>query len=327
MIRRNLTFEPQVFSGCDDSLLQAIGEDLSKTNMDERVVRSVSLANDEEYSNFQLFGIGKPTQKQIVRREKRKVKRAKVKEEFKNLNFGQKLLNLSQKFNPAAAIPRSSALVGVRFNVFGIATKLYPALISEEELKSRNFNLDNAEKARGAWEKVKKIWIGLGGATPALEQAIKNGYDKPVFKTKKAKARKESEKAKFEGDDEYSDYTGAEEAAAYISLGLTVLGAVSAAISKQGANKNPYNAGSPQAATVDVAAMESPELTSEQKAELDRIAAVAAEDIKKGKGLDAGDNDSDDKILGMSKPVFWVGISVIGLSAIGLTIWLIKKNK
>jgi hypothetical protein len=64
MENRKLTFEPQTFSTIDDSLLQAIGEDMSNRNMNERVVDKVVSANDEEYSNFRLFGIGAETEGQ-----------------------------------------------------------------------------------------------------------------------------------------------------------------------------------------------------------------------------------------------------------------------
>lgn len=298
MINKNIYFEPQ-------SLLS-------------------SFDNSEEYSGFQLFGIGKPSAKQIERRKKRKEKHEAVKKEFKGLSLKDKLLNLSQKFNPAAALPRSSALVGVRVNVFGIATRLYPALLTEQELKSRNFNLENAKKSREAWEKVKKVWIGLGGATPALEKAIRNGYDKPVFKTKKAKARKEAEKqGSFDAgvyELEFSNYTGAEETAAYISIGISLLAAISAAIGKSGASKNPYDN-----KQIDTEGMDSTELTPDQKAELERVAQAAADDLAKGKGLDSGD-DSDDKILGLPKAAFWIGTSLLAVGAVALTIYFVKRR-
>lgn len=309
------------------------------SNLDDSIISS------EEFSNFRFLGIGKPTKKQLERQAKRKQVRAENKEERKHMNLGQKLLNLSQKFNPAAAVPRSSALVGVRFNVFGIATRLYPAFLSDAELKARNFDLNNAKKARDAWEKVKKVWIGLGGGTASLKKAIMNGYDKPIFKTKKAKARKEKEKqGKFDGDDfMYSDYTGAEEAAAYISIGLALLGAVSGAIGKAGASKNPYAEGTPEAQKYNASLSEAgsdaqaPPVTPEQQAEVNKIADAARKDAAEGKGLDetgekAMDESSDSengdgKILGMSKPVFWTVTGIVAAAAIGFTIWKLKKKK
>ena len=259
------------------------------------------------------------------------------------MNLGQKLLNLSQKFNPAAAVPRSSALVGVRFNIFGIATKLYPAFLTEQELKARNFDLENAKKARDAWEKTNKVLIALGGGTASLKKSIMKGYDKPIFKTKKVKARKEAEsKGKFDGDDfMYSDATGYDEAAVagYISLGISILGAVSAAISKTGASKNPYAAGTPEAQKFDASLTEagsdaqSQPLTPEQQAEVNKIADAAKKDAAEGKGLDesgeSGGSESSgdkDKILGMSKPVFWTVTGIVAAAAIGFTIWKLKKK-
>jgi hypothetical protein len=256
------------------------------------------------------------------------------------MSLSERLLNLSQKYNPAAAIPRSSALMATRLNLFGIATKLYPALLTDAELKARNFDLANAVKARHAWEKVKKIWNGLGGGSASLAKSIRKGYDKPIFKTKRAKARKKHETAKFDGDEEYSNFDPYSDVAiaAYISLGVSLLGMVSGAISKSGASKNPYNANSPQAnlavANGSVGAG-APPVTPEQQAQVDKVAQVASEDLRQGKGLDehTGLQEELDKvekenntILGMPKTAFYIGVSLLSVALIGLVIWKVRKK-
>jgi len=196
MKNRN-SFEPQVFSNMDDSLLQCIGEDLSLRNMNERVVDRVTDATDEEFSNFRFLGIGKPTEKQKKKAEERKEKREAAKKERQEKGFLKRAGNIAKKFNPAAALVRAGTLAGIRLNIFGIARKLYPALLSESELKARNFDLENAKKAKEALAKAHKFYFGLGGRNVSFDNAVRKGWDKPIFRTKKMKALKAQEKSSF----------------------------------------------------------------------------------------------------------------------------------
>jgi len=147
----------------------------------------------EEFSNFRAFGIGKRTKKQEESRAKRK-------EKYKIGGELQVKINGALNKLPLA-VPRGSALTGLRVNLFGLSTRLYPALITEEEAKKRHFDLANREKAIKAMEGIRLKWRNLGGDVNNLESAIRKGYDKPVFKhSKKVKAREEHEKNGFDGD-------------------------------------------------------------------------------------------------------------------------------
>jgi hypothetical protein len=299
---------------------------------------------EENFSNFRLFGIGKETEAQKKRRAK--VKKAfqdagknikqttkdagknikqTTKEIKENKNLKKGLKNVFLTYNPAIAIPRSSALLAFRVNLFGISSRLYPAFLDEESLIKYNFNLENAKNAKKAWETVANFWEDkIGGDRNKLKEAISGAWNKPVFKTKKSQARKRSTSGYY-GEEDYSNYTdgGASAIAGYISAGLSVVGGIVKIISDKGAKKNPYNEGSPEAQSFEnqMAGEVPPTINQEQ---LNAIIASAQSDKAKGlpkddTGIDLSDansdNDtsSDDKILGMPKTAFWIGVGAIVL--------------
>jgi len=186
------------------------------------------------------------------------------------------------------AVPRLGVLAGARLNFLGMATRLYPALISEADAKARHFNLENRKKAIEGWEKTKKIWKNVGGCGDIgkLEKAIREGYDKPVFKTKKVKERQANEH--FDG--EYSNSDGGV-AEALIVGGISIITSIIGAISKSGASKNPYDGKS-----IDTSGMEEPPLSPEQQKLL--------EDLEKEKNV-------EDTFLGMPKPV-GITVAIVG---------------
>ena len=279
----------------------------------------------EEYSNFRLFGIGEESEKQKERREKRKEKkeerkdkRKSAKDERRKMPFGKRFVNIANKYNPAVAVPRTSALTSIRLNLFGIATRLYPALLSESELKKRNLDVSNAKRAKESLEKINKKWLLLGGSTAGLEKAIRNGYKKPIFKTKKAKARVEEE-SKLSSVYGYSNATGVEEGVVgtYILAGLPVVASLLGIIKQNQANKNPYVEGSKEGQDFgkDLSMSETDiTLTPEQEAEIKRLQDLAKEDLDKGLGYDESTGELEgDKILGMPPAVFYIGLGVVAL--------------
>lgn len=293
----------------------------------------LATTNDLEYSNFRLLGIGKPSAKQVARKELR----TEAKKERKGLSVAARINNIVQKYNPAIAVPRGSFLTGLRFNLFGISRRLYPALLTDAELKAGNFNLENAARAKKLLnDKIKPFWVkNLGGRSSSLEKEIRLGHDKPIFNKKKMKAKNAKEKSGgFDGEifnedddlgfgaamieiletspdfenfidapiEEYSNYT--EEAiAGYITAGLTIAAKVVSMLNKGGANKNPYNSNPTVAA--DIAAND--ETPQESPAELAKLEAAA----------------NENKILGISKEWFYGGL--IGITALSITGFLIYK--
>lgn len=155
-------------------------------------------------------------EKRAAKKERRIEKRKIAKEERKGMGVGKRLLNLSQKANPAAIVPRSSFLLALRINLFGISRRLYPAVLTDEEIKKKGLDPENAKKAKEVIEKkFAPVWLAMGGRKISLYENIKKGFDKPVFKTKKIKQAKKdikaseervaSKKSSFDGD--YNDNT------------------------------------------------------------------------------------------------------------------------
>lgn len=203
----------------------------------------------------QLKAAGKnieQTTKDAIKSTKEQVKAAgknvkqTTEEIIKNEELNKIARHLALTGNPAIAVPRSAALAGFRLNIFGIASRLYPAFLNEEQLNKHNFNVDNARKAKESWEKISNFWEQkLGGDKKKLQEAISGAWNKPIFRTKKAKARKEST-ANFIDELGYSNAADPYSAAAigaYVSLGLSVIGGIAKMIT---ASKNPYNNGSPE---------------------------------------------------------------------------------
>jgi hypothetical protein len=245
---------------------------------------------NEGYSNFQIFGIGKPSAKQIERRESRELRKAQEREEFQSGNLLDKLKVAGRKvirFNPASAAMRGGALAGIRLNIFGIATRLYPAFLTTEQARAKKISVDSIQPAKKAWGKVSNFWIKVGGNTTTLQQAISGAWNKPVFKwTKKAKARVANNGV----DGDFNNVTGVEEAASAITVGLPFLTAIVSLIKET--KKNPFQTSNPDLENVQL-----PEQTVTPE-ELERFAQQT---------------DEDDKILGIPKVAFWIGVGVITL--------------
>lgn len=227
-------------------------------------------------------------------------------EDFSNA-FGDGFKKLKTKLKPGGkaqldfncalnkiplAVPRLGVLAGARLNIFGMSTRLYPALISEADAKARNFNLENRKKAIVGWEKTVKVWKNVGGCGDigALEKAIKKGYDKPVFKTKKVKERQANENG-FDGEEHSNSDGGVAEA--LIVGGIAIITSIIGVIAKSGASKNPYDG-----KTIDTSGMEEPPLTPEQKQQLEELEEM-------------NDTENTKKFLGMPKPV-GITVAIVG---------------
>lgn len=111
-------------------------------------------------------------------KQKRKDCRNKKKESNAEKGKGSGVAYNFFKFMPLTAGARGGALLGLKVNLFHLSTRLYPALLNEGQLKSQNFDLANAKKAKEAFDKVAKTWIKLGGNKNKLIEAIKVGHNK-----------------------------------------------------------------------------------------------------------------------------------------------------
>jgi len=226
------------------------------------------------------------------------VRKADEKQEFKSGNLLDKIKVVGRKivrFNPAFAVMRSGALAGIRINIFGIATRLYPAFINPEQAVSKKIKPESIQPAKNAWTKVSNFWKKIGGNATTLEQAIRGAWFKPVFKwTKKAKARAGSG---FDGDD--FSYVAGEVSFGSIATGMSILTSIVGLI--KDTKKNPLQTSNPDLENVEVPApTETPE-------ELEKFAQDTSE------GGIPPDGEDDGKILGIPKVAFWIGVGAITL--------------
>lgn len=280
--------------------------------------------NTDSYSNLS----GK--EKREEKKKEREERRAEAKEERKHLKGFQKILNIGQKYNPAAVIPRAGVLAGMRLNLFGISRRIYPAFLSEEELKAKHYDLENAKHAKKLWDdKFKNVWIDLGGRTLSLKDAIMKGFDKPIFNTKKVRAAHEHEKNGVDGVSEYSNATGYDDSV-YVTAGLAIAGELLNVLKQSKVAKNPYAQGT-DAYNKTEADNDKADKNGDTTApptdpeELRKIHEAGLQDKAKG-----GDpNSYEPKIFGMTKPVA-IGVGLFVLTALvvsGIFIAKHLKNK
>ena len=277
--------------------------------------------------------------RQQERRDKRNAFKHLLRDELKHGSNKEKLHAAIQAFNwsnPAAAIPRVGVLGLARLNFFGFATRLYPAFLTDEELKKGHFDIANAQKAKDSWDKVKKAWELMGGNPVGLEKRIKESHDRPVFHTKKAKAREEHEKNGIDGKRTYSyadlerdviekaaevfgtsnAYDGG--ASVYISMGSSAFMGLMKKLVEGGAAKNPY-----ADKNIDTTGMGDPNVTKEDQAVIDKMNEQAAKD--KAAGLPLGDGDEkEDMVSKKTSTYVWIGVGVAVLVA---GIIILKKVK
>jgi len=350
MKNRN-SFEPQVFSNMDDSLLQCIGEDLSLRNMNERVVDRVTDATDEEFSNFRFLGIGKPTEKQKKKAEERKNKFTNFKESVKKkfTSIKDKVGKSGKKFrNKFRSILRKDILFKIKNNIHGTAVRMYPAVAPESEVKKRRFKKSYVDKSKKIYSDLVKRWISLGGNEAELKDAIMQGANKRRFlKTPKSFDGIVDSNALYSfyslNDELYNNTDGEVEelpteeekkkgVRAFFAwfLGL---------FKRNNANENPYEEGTIEAKEFS---QDENEDKSLQPSESEANNDVLAELDKTGKEDDAGGNtdatkkaeatgeegqgDDEKKILGMSKKTFYVVAGFLAIGVIGFAVWKLRKK-
>lgn len=268
----------------------------------------------------------------------------------------------TSKWNPAAIVPRAAGLALVRANFVGLARKLYPALLTDTELKNGHFDLENARKVKAAWNKeIKEAWNNLGGDMSSLETAVRKGHDRPIFKTKKMKQMKRREETGHGVDGNFQvwvndfdlsnelqnsnlgdnwDESNAEgwwEAAVAAGGGI-VVATINGAAKKGGAQNNPYVEGSAEADKAkkdsenaknngsDISNM--PPLGAEDEETLRKIKLAALEDRKKH-GLDSETYEKElDQIMNPNKKYIKYAVyGAIGIGVVVLIRALIKNHK
>jgi len=190
--------------------------------------------NEMLNGEFELDGLGKFGDKFRERLKRLKTKTRGVftkmkntvktfKEDIRNLKskegrkaMAEKLLHNFLKFNPGTIPIRAGFLVGMKTNIFKIASRLYWGTFPKEVAVKAGVDPDYWERAHSAYENTQKFFYGkLGGDLNNLEHAIKTGRA----------AHKNGQSKKLNGLDALNNMNGLGE---YISSGAIIVAGLSA---------------------------------------------------------------------------------------------------
>lgn len=86
----------------------------------------------------------------------------------------------------------SAIFLSIRSNAHGIATKLYPAIASDAQLKQGKFKLSYKAKSKKSYDEILAMWTKMGGKKSKFDDAIMKGAKLRILKRKK--------KSGFDGD-------------------------------------------------------------------------------------------------------------------------------
>lgn len=282
-----------------------------------------NLSKEELHSNFgfQVGGlqIGTLNDKQKANKEKWDTFKDKLVSDIKSgdpskvTNAVITGLNIA---NPAAAIPRAGVLAGMRANIFGLARKLYIGTLTDQEIKDKRVKPEEAQKVRDLLNgKINYLWSGLGGNIQNLKDAIKQGFDKPIYETEESQAARLKMQYGFAGNgydidqmdldlatDEDFYYNSEGGTAAAIAAGLSVLTAILKIVNDANLAKNPYIGKDP--------------LGTPPPDYNENLANQQAQSIQR----------AADKRKKLNNILIISGISIFVLSIAGMLIWKIKKK-
>jgi hypothetical protein len=295
---------------------------------------------DDDFS--EIFGIGKGKVKAKIKKAKAKVKskvqKTKAKLKKVTTSIKNKVGNVGKKFrNNFRKVLRKGILFNINKNIHGTAVKLYPAIATPSELtqKKLRFRPAYVVKAKKVYADVLKKWLELGGTEADLKAAIVSGNSKKRFLKNPYKSFDGvSDSHDFysylsvEGEDEgvENEAEGTEEVPSEEEKQKGIRGFfawLKGIFSKNGANENPFEAGTDDAKDFDDdLGADVNNLPSDSEANNDvfkEISDTASGDDAGGDtDEEAGDDTDDadgDKILGMPKGLA-IGLGV-ALLAIG----------
>jgi len=257
---------------------------------------------DSEFSEFRAFGIGKPTAKQVVRKDKRKEKLNNFKEKINN-KTDSKAFHSVNKFNPAFVTMRASVLSILSNNVVGMASAL-------ADLKA---------KSQEDWEKVMQKWWKWGGEKAKFDKAmIKGSKKKALFKDLVEKFQKR--KKGFDGSYSSADGKGSDIAGTSLLVSSSLLAAATPILAA-----NPATApaaiwtGSGAGAFASMGGIFK-SFAKKQGAKAEELDSIPeAADIpnaplpndEKELAKIVDDSEGKNEIFGIEKKKFWIGTTVI----------------
>lgn len=304
----NRTKREECYDECDKKFPPSEKQDERRDNRDVRRTARQDFRGARKDCREQ-FNSGEITRKefQACKKGERQERKRIVKEAGGNL-FTRVGRNFA-KVNPITLAGRGASIVAIsQLNLFGFATRMYPAFASGTELQK--YKPESVEATRQAWVRISKAWKNLGGDPDKLKQAIINGRNKKIHKEPKA------------------SLTGAE-IVGIVTASATVVGGLLAVLNtvlkNRGASKDPFKSGqAPQdfKTELDSGALDftpdpnDPVIDSETG---DWI------DPETGKKIDPKTGRFEDEIFGMNKYLFYGLVTASVIGGILLIRKLVKK--
>jgi hypothetical protein len=263
--------------------------------------------------------------KNIFNKSKDKLKKKITSIKEKRGKAGKKLRNKLRK------LIKKDILYKLKNNIHGLSSRLYPAIASENELKNKKYKKSYISKSQKIYSDLLKRWFKLGGNEDELRSAIIEGAKKRRFA--KSPYKSFSGYNDSYGFYEYFSYNDGQEEQEQTedipseeekNKGIRGFFAwIISLFKKNNANENPFEEGSKENIEFEKDNLEDignqPNESEANNDVLNELDKSSYED-----DVDKIDDD-ENKILGIEKNKFYILGSVLGLSIIGLSIYLIKK--
>jgi gas vesicle protein len=159
-----------------------IGKNISSTTKD--LGKNIS-ANTQRIKDNAKKLADKAKENAKKMREKIKEVEKKIGKELKKV--AKKLQDVSDKFkdkfkNALRTPIRNLILKSIRGNIHGLATKMFAAIGTEDEIKAKKIKASFVSKAKKAYASVLTQWKKLGGSESELNDAIRTGSSKKILK-------------------------------------------------------------------------------------------------------------------------------------------------
>lgn len=272
------------------------------------------------------------------------IKKAAQQTKKKLVSLKQKVGAAGKKFrNKFRSILRKDILFKIKNNIHGTAVRTYPAIATDAEVKKSRFKVGYVPKSKNIYNQLLSQWTKLGGTKAELDSAIRQGATKRRFAKNPYKS--------FNGwNDSYAFYANLSNADGEEVIeeevpteeekqkGIRGFFAWFLGLFKRNnASENPYEEGTTEASEYGADATED---KGNEPAESEANSDVMNEIMTTSSGDDAGGStdeakaaeseeegaEDDGKILGIPKKGFWIGVGVLGIAAIGLTIYALRKK-
>lgn len=233
------------------------------------------------------------------------------------------IFHVWEKYNPLLALARNGFLLGVKkLNLFGLATRMYPAFLTPAEAQSKHIKVSSIEPAKRALDKLRAWYEKVGGKSSALDSAIQKGSRHRIKKISKKTGADGLIEWSIENYPQFFEYYKTEHYSnvvgtmAAVTAGMTLLASALHLINGSGVDKNPFEAGSDAANQFDKDHANAGTPPADDPAAQAALEKAAQEDKDKGLGLDDGSN-----------MLLYFGGGVALLALVGLGIWYYKTHK